>query len=69
MKRYVIVGGGAAGLTLAYYLCKAGLPVTVLEREKKAGGLSRSFHYGEWTFDIGPHRFYSQNPKVNRFLK
>ena len=69
MKRYVIVGGGAAGLTLAYYLCKAGLPVTVLEREKKVGGLSRSFHYGEWTFDIGPHRFYSQNPKVNRFLK
>lgn len=69
MKRYVIVGGGAAGLTLAYYLCKAGLPVTVLEREAKIGGLSRSFHYGDWTFDIGPHRFYSQNPKVNNFLR
>ncbi|MGM9992204.1 MAG: FAD-dependent oxidoreductase [Candidatus Bruticola sp.] len=69
MKRYVIVGGGAAGLTLAYYLCKAGLPTVVIERESNVGGLSRTFHYGDWSFDIGPHRFYSQNPKVNRFLK
>ena len=69
MKRYVIVGGGAAGLTLAYYLCKAGMPVTVVEREAEVGGLSRSFHYGDWCFDIGPHRFFSQNPQVNRFLR
>ena len=55
-------------MTLAYYLCKAGMDVTVLEREKTIGGLARSFNYGQWCFDIGPHRFYSTNPKVNTFL-
>lgn len=68
MKRYVVVGAGAAGLTLAYHLCKAGLPVTVLEKEPEVGGLARSFHYDEWHFDIGPHRFYSANPMVKKFL-
>ncbi|MCR5662980.1 MAG: FAD-dependent oxidoreductase [bacterium] len=66
--RYVVVGAGAAGLTLAYYLCKAGLPVTVIEKEYSVGGLARSFHYGNWHFDIGPHRFYTANPQVKRFI-
>ena len=69
MKRNVIIGGGSAGLTTAYYLCKAGRPVVVIEREKNIGGLARSFHYNGWCFDIGPHRFYSNNPKVNSFLQ
>ncbi|MBQ7503220.1 FAD-dependent oxidoreductase [bacterium] len=69
MEKYVVVGAGAAGLTLAYYLCRAGLDVTVLEREESIGGLARSFRYGSWCFDIGPHRFYSTNPKVNAFLQ
>ncbi len=69
MKDYVIVGAGVAGLTLGYYLCKAGLPVTILEREDEVGGLARSFHYGgEWHYDIGPHRFYTANPLVLNFL-
>ena len=69
MKRYVIVGAGSAGLTLAYYLCKSGLPVTVLECEKEVGGLARSFHYDDWHFDIGPHRFYTANAQVMNFLQ
>lgn len=68
LKRYVVVGAGAAGLTLAYLLTKAGLPVTVVEKESEVGGLARSFHYDEWHFDIGPHRFYSANPVVGNFL-
>lgn len=63
-----MVGAGAAGLTLGYHLCKAGLPVTLLEKEAQVGGLARSFRYDEWSFDIGPHRFYSANPKVKNFL-
>lgn len=62
------MGGGAAGLTLAYWLCRAGLPVTVIEKENTVGGLARSFHYGDYHFDIGPHRFYTANPLVMTFL-
>lgn len=70
MKDIVIVGAGTAGLTLAYYLCRAGLPVTVIERENEVGGLARTFHYhDQWHFDIGPHRFYAANPLVLNFLR
>ena len=70
MKECVVVGAGSAGLTLAYYLCKAGQSVTVLECENEVGGLARSFTYGDsWHFDIGPHRFYTADPLVLNFLR
>jgi len=38
-KKVAVIGGGATGLTAAYYLRKAGHSVTVLERQKMAGGM------------------------------
>ncbi|MGH8036022.1 MAG: FAD-dependent oxidoreductase, partial [Lysobacterales bacterium] len=31
--RVICIGAGPAGLTAAYHLCKAGVKVTVLERD------------------------------------
>jgi protoporphyrinogen oxidase len=41
-KQIGIIGGGMMGLATAFYLAKAGMTVTVLEREREIGGLSRS---------------------------
>jgi len=66
----VIVGGGIAGLTLAERLTASGkdLDVTVLERERKPGGLARTFSRDGFLFDIGPHRFHTADPSVNLYL-
>ena len=40
--RAAIVGGGPAGLAAAYYLGRAGVDVTVYEKEKSPGGLIRT---------------------------
>jgi protoporphyrinogen oxidase len=37
-----IIGAGMMGLTTAFYLSREGVKVTILEKEKKIGGLSRS---------------------------
>jgi len=37
--RIAVIGGGPAGLTAAYYLREEGYPVTVFEKEKRAGGM------------------------------
>jgi len=37
-----IIGGGMMGLALAFYLSRTGVIVTILEKEKEVGGLSRS---------------------------
>ena len=44
----LIIGGGHNGLVCAYYLAKAGLKVTVLERRHVAGGaaVTEEFHPG-----------------------
>jgi protoporphyrinogen oxidase len=59
-KRVVIIGGGPAGLTAAYDLCKAGVPAVVLEQDAVVGGLSRTVRYKGYHFDIGGHRFFTK---------
>ena len=64
----VIVGAGVAGLTLGHLLSKTGKPVIIVEQEAKVGGLTRSFRYDGFTFDIGPHRFHTDDQQVMNFI-
>lgn len=49
-----IVGGGPAGLSLAYNLQRKGYQVTLFEAAPELGGLARSFQFG----DIRIERYY-----------
>src|SRR5215213_5227910 len=64
-KRVIIIGGGPAGLTAAYELCKAGLATVVLEKDVIVGGLSRTINYKGYHFDIGGHRFFTKVKAVD----
>ena len=66
MRRHphtVVVGAGVAGLAIAHQLAAQGLPVTVVERDTFVGGLARTWHYGPFHFDVGPHRFHTENAR------
>lgn len=39
MKSVAIIGAGITGLTAAFYLKRAGVPVTVFEASGRAGGV------------------------------
>jgi len=65
-KEVVIIGGGPAGLTAAYELCKLGLYPIVLEKENKVGGLSRTESYKGFYFDLGGHRFFTKVKEVKK---
>ena len=60
----VVIGAGPAGLTAAYELGKAGVPVTVLEATDVVGGISQTVVRDGWRFDIGGHRFFTKVPEV-----
>jgi protoporphyrinogen oxidase len=63
--RVVCIGAGPAGLTAAYLLTQAGIPVTVLEADPLyVGGISRTATYKGFAFDIGGHRFFSKSEEV-----
>ena len=42
MRHVVIVGGGISGLSTAYYLNKAGIRPTLIEKEPQLGGVIRT---------------------------
>lgn len=64
--RVVVIGAGPAGLTAAYELSKAGYAVDVFEAGPQVGGLSKSIELWGQTVDLGPHRFFSTDSRVNK---
>ncbi len=60
------IGAGPAGLTAAYELAKRGVEVDVFEASEYVGGMARSFSLWNQTVDLGPHRFFSSDARVNR---
>ena len=69
MRSVTIVGAGVAGLTIGYQLGRRGYQVTVIEKNDVVGGLGRTWHYGNYHFDVGPHRFHTENPRVAAFIR
>lgn len=65
-KKVAIVGAGPAGLTAAYQLVKGGVEVDVYEAGHSVGGMAKTFPLWGQLVDLGPHRFFSSDPRVNR---
>jgi protoporphyrinogen oxidase len=60
----MVIGAGPAGLTAAYELARHGVPVVVTEQDGQVGGLARTVEYRGFRFDIGGHRFFTENSSV-----
>ena len=63
-----ILGGGLAGLLLAYELKKLGIRATVIEKEPTVGGLCRSLNVNGYTFDYGSHILFSKDKALLEYL-
>lgn len=61
----VILGGGISGLQLGKELAVAKEQVQILEKSSCVGGMCSSFKYKGYTFDLGPHKFYTQLEGIN----
>ena len=57
MRRAVVIGAGLGGLACAARLVTAGVQVTLLEANRRAGGKCGGEHWGEFTVDFAPHVF------------
>ncbi|MCE3290302.1 MAG: FAD-dependent oxidoreductase [Caulobacter sp.] len=69
MSDIIIIGGGHNGLTCAFYLARAGLKVTVLEKRGVVGGaaVTEEFHPG-FRNSVAAYTVSLLNPKVIRDL-
>ena len=71
MKKALIIGAGPAGLTAAYELLKQSkdIEVVVLEESNCIGGISKTVEYKGNRMDMGGHRFFSKDARVNEWWR
>lgn len=65
--RIGVIGAGPAGLTAALRLQQMGQTVELFEASGEVGGMARSFDLWGHRVDLGPHRFFSRDARINRF--
>jgi protoporphyrinogen oxidase len=61
-----IVGAGPAGITAAYQLAKQNIATDVFEAGESVGGMAKTINLWNQKVDLGPHRFFSSDPRVNK---
>ena len=65
----LILGAGPAGLACAMELYRSSHTFTVVEKDKQVGGLAKTYRFGKFRTDNGPHRFFSQNKFLYGFIE
>jgi len=66
MIELTILGGGPAGLGVAFYAQRAGVPFVLFEKSADLGGMCRTLRHGEHLYDCGAHRFHDQDAEITR---
>ena len=65
----IVVGGGLAGLSCAFYACKKGKKVLLLEKHKYLGGRTSSFMDMGMEVESGLHRYIGYYKELPKLLK
>lgn len=65
----VIIGAGLTGLTMAYYLKKAGLKVKVLDKKNKVGGVIQTCCEEGFTYEAGPNTGVISSPELVQLFR
>ncbi|MCK9588945.1 MAG: FAD-dependent oxidoreductase, partial [Terrimicrobiaceae bacterium] len=69
MKSVAIIGAGITGLTAAFYLKRAGIPVVIYESGSRVGGAIRSLRQDGYLAEFGPNTILETSPKITRLLR
>jgi UDP-galactopyranose mutase len=57
-RKILVLGGGVAGSSIAYFLTEKGYDVTVVEKHGHVGGLARTCFYSGHPYEFGPHIWF-----------
>ena len=64
----VIIGAGVSGLSVAHWLSKSGVNVTVLEKDPVVGGTMKTVRELGFTVEIGPNSALETTPLVKEIV-
>ena len=66
MPHITILGGGPAGLGVAFYARRAAVPFVLAEASGTLGGMCRTLECGGHRYDTGAHRFHDRDAEITR---
>ena len=64
-----VIGGGITGLTAAFRLRKAGIPITLYEASDRAGGVIRSVRRDGFLAECGPNTILEISPLISDLVR
>jgi oxygen-dependent protoporphyrinogen oxidase len=64
-----IIGGGITGLTAAFYLKRAGVPVILYEAGPRVGGVIQSLRRDGYLAEFGPNTLLETSPKIAQLVQ
>jgi protoporphyrinogen oxidase len=68
-KDVLILGGGPSGLAAGKVLTVARRNLLIFEGHSSVGGLSRTIEHHGFRFDLGGHRFLTENKKLEQLVR
>lgn len=63
-RKAFIIGAGVSGLVTGWKLLERGWDVEVFEREPYYGGMARTWRWGDFLIDVGPHLYHTPDPLI-----
>jgi oxygen-dependent protoporphyrinogen oxidase len=67
--KVIIIGGGISGLSAAWYLGKAGVPSTLVERRPRLGGVIQTDRVDGCVVEAGPDSFITIKPAATELIQ
>ncbi len=68
-KDILILGGGISGLSIGYHLKKKGISFSLIEKEKRLGGVIQSVHEKGFLLERGPNSLLNTHPHLEEMVK
>jgi oxygen-dependent protoporphyrinogen oxidase len=68
-QRVLIIGGGISGLSAAYYLNRAGIRATLIEKAAQLGGVIRTTTQQGCLLEAGPDSFLAAKPAAMELIR
>ena len=66
-RKAIILGAGPVGLVSAWKLLENGWDVEIYEKLDLVGGMCRTWKWGEFLVDTGPHIYHTPDPNLAKF--
>ena len=67
--KVAIIGGGISGLSAAYYLSKAGIRATLIEKQDRLGGVIETHRVADCIVEAGPDSFLASKPAALELIR